>query len=105
MPYTSRNTLYNYEITPRAAYKIRSFYVNVALKYRHTYSHEDMLKNIHDAVFSIYLIENTLVRRNPTISRWRGYFMANTNKWYFAYTIEDDTITIVDACHAQNMHE
>ena len=29
--------------------------------------------------------------------------MANTDKWYFAYTIEDDTITIVDACHAQNM--
>jgi len=30
--------------------------------------------------------------------------MANTDKWYFAYTIEGDTITIVDACHAQNMH-
>jgi hypothetical protein len=31
--------------------------------------------------------------------------MANTDKWYFAYTIDGDTITIVDACHAQNMHE
>ena len=24
-------------------------------------------------------------------------------KWYFAYTIEGDTIFIQDACHAQNM--
>jgi hypothetical protein len=31
--------------------------------------------------------------------------MANTDKWYFAYTIEKDRIIIVDACHAQNMHE
>lgn len=31
--------------------------------------------------------------------------MANTDKWYFAYTFDGETITIVDACHAQNMHE
>ena len=31
--------------------------------------------------------------------------MANTDKWYYAYIIEDKTITVVDACHAQNMHE
>ena len=29
----------------------------------------------------------------------------NTDKWYFAYTIDGDTIFIEDACHAQNMHE
>ena len=27
------------------------------------------------------------------------------HKWYYAYTIDGDTITIQDACHAQNMHE
>ena len=31
------------------------------------------------------------------------YNVANTDKWYFAYTIDNDTITVVDACHAQNM--
>jgi hypothetical protein len=31
--------------------------------------------------------------------------MANTGKWYYAYTIEGDTIKVVDACHAQNMLE
>lgn len=33
------------------------------------------------------------------------WHMANTDKWYYAYTIDGDTITIQDACHAQNMHE
>ena len=32
-------------------------------------------------------------------------YMANTDKWYFAYTFDGETVTIVDACHAQNMHE
>ncbi|MBQ9666237.1 MAG: hypothetical protein IJV33_07185 [Bacteroidaceae bacterium] len=77
----------------------------MSLKYRHTYSYEDMERNVRDAVFSIYTIEKTLPRRQPTISRWAGYYMANTDKWYYAYTIEGDTITIVDTCHAQNMHE
>jgi hypothetical protein len=31
--------------------------------------------------------------------------MANVGKWYYAYTIDDETITIQDACHEQNMHE
>ena len=36
---------------------------------------------------------------------WFGLNMANTDTWYYAYVIENDTITIVDACHAQNMHD
>ena len=39
------------------------------------------------------------------MKRWAKYHMANTDKWYFAYTIDNDKIIIVDACHAQNMHE
>jgi hypothetical protein len=64
-----------------------------------------MERNVRDAFFAIYDIERTLPRRKPTISRWAGYHMANTDKWYYAYTIEGDTIKVVDACHAQNMHE
>lgn len=92
-----------YLIRKRCAQKITSFYRNVSKKYKHTYSLELMEKNVLDAYDSMYQIEQTLLRREPTISRWKGYHMANTDKWYFAYTIEDDTITIVDACHAQNM--
>ncbi|MBR0201840.1 MAG: hypothetical protein IJQ44_05185 [Bacteroidaceae bacterium] len=58
---------------------------------------------MRDAFFAIYAIERTLPRRRPTISRRAGCHMANTDKWYYAYKIEGDTITVVDACHAQNM--
>ena len=92
-----------YLIRKRCAQKITSFYRNVSKKYKHTYSLELMEKNVLDAYDSMYQIEQTLLRREPTISRWKGYHMANTDKWYFAYTIDGDTITIVDACHAQNM--
>ena len=95
---------YKYVIKPLAAWKIRSFYKNVAKKYCHTYDYEDFMRDVHDVVFSIYGIENTLLRRRPLLARWKGYHMANTDKWYFAYIIDGDTVTIVDACHAQNMH-
>ncbi len=94
-----------YRISKRCFRKIKSFYHNVAKKYKHTYSEELMHKNIDEAIDSMYQIEHNLLRRQPTISDWLGLHMANTDKWYFAYTIEDDVITIVDACHAQNMHE
>lgn len=96
---------YDYIIKPRASRKIFTFYSNVAKKYRHTYDKEDLKRDVQNAVFSIYQIERTLLRREPTLERWSGYHMANTDKWYFAYLIEENIITIVDACHAQNMHE
>ncbi len=96
---------YRYIIRPRASQKIRSFYSNVARKYRHTYDYDDLINNVHEALYSIHEIEKSLPRRKPILKRWSDYYMANTDKWYFAYTIEADTIVVVDACHAQNMHE
>lgn len=92
-------------IRKRCAQKITTFYRNVSKKYKHTYSQDLMEKNVHDAYDSMFQIERTLLRREPTISQWAGYHMANTDKWYFAYTIDGDTITVVDARHAQNMRE
>lgn len=62
-------------------------------------------RTVRDAFFAIYAIERSLPRRKPTLRRWAGYHMANTDKWYYAYVIEGDTIKVVDACHAQNMHD
>ena len=97
----------NYIIRPNASNKIRSFYRNVSKKYKNTYSLELMTKNITDALDSIYNIENGLTRRQPTISRWKGLYMAvsKDRKWYFAYRIDSDTVYVEDACHSQNMHE
>jgi hypothetical protein len=76
------------------------------MKYKHTYSEYLMLKNIDDAVDPMFQIEQSLLRRKPTVERWQkaGWHMANAGKWYYAYTISGDTITIEDACHEQNMH-
>lgn len=98
-------TVNNYIIKPRASRKIFTFYSNVAKKYRHTYDKENLKRDVQNAVFSIYQIERTLLRRKPTLARWNSYHMANTEKWYYAYRIEGDTIIVVDACHAQNMHK
>ena len=96
-----------YIIRRQCQEKIEQFYRNVLKKYRHTYSIELMQRNVLDATNGMRLIEKTLLRRKPTLTRWQqqGYHMANTGKWYYAYTIDGDTITIQDACHAQNMHE
>ena len=98
-------TRYKYVIKRRCAHKITAFYRNVSKKYKHTYSLEQMEQNVRDAYVAMFQIEQTLLRREPTLSRWADYHMANKGKWYYAYVINGDTITVVDACHAQNMHE
>ena len=96
---------YDYVVKPKAAQKIWSFYRNVSLKFLHTYSEEDMVRNIQSAVRSIRLIEKNIPRRVPIVDRWKGYYMAKAGKWYFAYTIDEETVIVWDACHAQNMHD
>lgn len=68
---------YKYLVEPNASLKIWSFYHHVALKYRHTFSEEDVIKNVQKA---------------------------HAGKWYYAYTIENNCIIVHDACHQQNMH-
>ena len=96
-----------YVLSEKVHNEIYTFYTNVAKKYKHTYSEELMLKNINDVYNSICKIENGLLRRQPTISRWKGLYMAvsKDRKWHFAYRIDGDTVYVEDACHAQNMHE
>jgi hypothetical protein len=94
-----------YVISNKCHTAISKFYHNVSKKYKHTYSKEMMIHNIHNTYQSLYKIENGLLRRKPKFSRWKGLLMANTKKWYFAYNIVGDTVYVEDACHAQNMHE
>ena len=94
-----------YIIRKRCIQKIASFYRKVSKKCKHTYSEELMHKNADEAFDAMYQIERSLLRREPILARWKGYHMANTDKWYFAYTFDGETVTVVDACHAQNMHE
>jgi hypothetical protein len=95
---------YKYLIKPLAVQKIRAFYRNVSIKYSNTFSHDDMLRHVNDTVDAVYGIEHSLLRRRPTIERWKSWYMAHAGNWYYAYSIDGNTITIHDACHQQNMH-
>lgn len=95
--------LYSYAIKPLAVRKVRSFYHHVYKKYPNTYSYYDMLRYINQTVDAIFSIEQSVPRRKPTVERWKDYFMAHAGHWYYAYTIDGNTITIHDACHEQNM--
>ena len=94
---------YNYAIKPLVIRKVRSFYRNVCKKYPNIYSYYDMLRYINKTVDAIYCIEQSVPRRKPTIERWKNWNMAHAGTWYYAYSIDGNTITIYDACHAQNM--
>ncbi|MBP5376409.1 MAG: hypothetical protein J6Y41_00395 [Bacteroidaceae bacterium] len=96
-----------YIIKRRCLDNILQFYVNVSKKYKHTYSKELMQANVTEAYDAMFLIENKLLRRIPTLNRWKneGWYMASSGKWMYAYTVEDDVVTIQDACHKQNMHD
>ncbi len=96
-----------YVFQPKALRKIWAFYRNVARKYRHVYDLNNMEENIRQAILDARLIEKSLHRRRPTLKRWqnRGWHMANAGKWFYAYTINNELITIEDACHGQNMHD
>ena len=74
---------------PKALRKIWTFYRNVAKKYRHVYDFADMQKDISKAVLNGYYIEQSLLRRQPTIGRWQreGWHMAKAGKWHYAYSI------------------
>lgn len=97
---------YEYKISKKVQQRIYSFYSNVAKKYCNTYDINCLLRNIESAYNGIYGIENGLLRRNPTISRWNGKgYMANTKTWYYLYKIDGNTIYVIDACHSQNMRE
>jgi len=93
-----------YIICSKCREEIRRFYKNVARKYAHTYSRELLHMNYLEAESSIYTIENGLLRRKPTIKKWKGYYMAHSGKWYFAYKVFGDKVFVVDARHAQNMY-
>lgn len=68
-------TEYQFIVKARAQRRIRLFYQNVARKYKHTYDIDDFIRDVQNAVYGIYQIEKTLLRREPTLKRWAGYHM------------------------------
>lgn len=58
-------------ITYNAIYR---YYMNMFKKFHHEWGIEDIHSLIDKTFDSIYQIENGLIRRKPTISRWKGLY-------------------------------
>ena len=95
----------NIEIQPKVLEAIDSFYYNMWQKYKHSWGEEEIVKLISDTYDEAYKIKEITIHRNATKNEWQNLFMANIDKWNFAYKIENNTIYVEDACHSQNMHE
>ena len=94
-------------ISKVASNKIRQFYRNMHKKYRHSWGTEEIHRLIDRTITEMSYIENGLRRTNPTISRWQGFYMAQSRnkRWYFAYRIDGEKAYVEDACYMSGMHE
>lgn len=84
--------------------EISKFYYNVSLKYLHTYGYEEIDKFIKNNVNKIRSINTSKHLSEPFLDRWKNYSRIVIDKWNFAIDIKGNKAIIVDACHAQNMH-
>ena len=66
---------YKYFYTKRTAAKIRSFYRNVAKNYQHTYSYEDMERNVRDAFFALSAASGANWKTGTSLSAASGATM------------------------------
>jgi len=84
--------------------EISKFYYNVSLKYLHTYGYEEIDKLIKNNINKIRSINANSLLCEPLLDKWENYSRVVVDKWNFAIDIKDNKVIIVDACHAQNMH-
>ncbi|GHT32947.1 hypothetical protein FACS189434_05940 [Bacteroidia bacterium] len=90
--------------------KITSFYDNVNKKYPHTYSYEDVDRDVLRVYNeALKVATNELWRKNDmkSVRGWDNYNVEYSNKtgWYFAYKIKNNVIYIEDAENHRNMSE
>ena len=103
-------------VNKRAFLSISTFYHNVRKKYKHTYSKEQMEKNIDEVCDAIQSIKDN--GKVPILQKHKikGYKEATWKRrgtkinWYFEYKVETDEnndyiIHVYEAINFRNMHE
>lgn len=84
--------------------EISKFYNNVGYKYLNTYGREEINNLIENKFAPLLNVNKNKLISDPFLDRWKGYGRIVIDKWNFAIDIKGDKAIIVDACHAQNMH-
>ena len=103
-------------VNKKALQSISTFYHNVRKKYKHTYSKEQMEKNIDEVCDVIQSIKDN--GKVPILQKHKikGYKEATWKRrgtkinWYFEYKVETDEnndyiIHVYEAINFRNMHE
>lgn len=103
-------------VNKKALQSISTFYHNVRKKYKHTYSKEQMEKNIDEVCDAIQSIKDN--GKVPILQKHKikGYKEATWKRrgtkidWYFEYKVETDEnndyiIHVYEAINFRNMHE
>ena len=103
-------------VNKKALQSISTFYHNVRKKYKHTYSKEQMEKNIDEVCDAIQSIKDN--GKVPILQKHKikGYKEATWKRrgtkvdWYFEYIVETDEnndyiIHVYEAINFRNMHE
>lgn len=93
-----------FEIEYKVYDEISKFYHNVGYKYINTYGREEINKLIENKFAPLLHVSKNKLLSDPFLDRWKGYGRIVIDKWNFAIDIKGDKAIIVDACHAQNMH-
>lgn len=103
-------------VNKKALQSISTFYHNVRKKYKHTYTKEQMEKNIDEVCDAIQSIKDN--GKVPILQKHKikGYKEATWKRrgtkinWYFEYKVETDEnndyiIHVYEAINFRNMHE
>ena len=89
--------------------RIFQFYQNARLKYSHTYSAQDSVRDANKVYDELYKVgTNELLKKNNSVIRsWSGYLVdySKATGWYFAYEIRNNIIFIEEAENFRNMSE
>lgn len=93
-----------FEIEYKVYDEISKFYHNVGYKYINTYGREEINKLIENKFAPLLHVSKNKLLSDPFLDRWKGYGRIVIDKWNFAIDIKGNKAIIVDACHAQNMH-
>ena len=94
---------YSLKILEPVYNQIRQFYRNVHKKHRNVYGKEQIKSMIINAFNSINNLHGYKLISDSILDKWKGFGRVVVGQWHFAIDIKGNKVTVVDACHQQNM--
>ena len=94
---------YSVEISYQAKTEISKFYNNAARKHESNWGKDFTQHQIRENIRKLKNPSLYIPIKEPLLYKWKNYQRIKIDRWNYAIQIIDNKITIVDACHQQNM--